>query len=154
MIAIKICARRRSTLPNRIVLFVIGTAAVTWQPLQCNGRLGSVGRDVVRRMRLSALDHQVSGRHYCGHLVARDAVIIPEIGFPEVLYCDVPAVDAVTTLGQRRSVPLRTQRKAIDESAGRATHTRNIIESIGGEARGALVVKPLMFKISPSKFIP
>lgn len=98
-------------LPYRIVLFVVRTAAITGQPLQCNGCLGSVGRDVVRRMRLRALDDQMSGRHYCGHLVARDTVIVTEIGFPEVFYCNVSTVNAVTAFRQRCSVSLYTAKK-------------------------------------------
>lgn len=94
--------------PNRVVLFVVRASAVSRQPLQRDGRLGGVRRHVVRGVRLSALDHQMGGGHYCGHFVAGHTVIISKVRFPEVLYRDVAAVDVVPAFGQRGSVPLLT----------------------------------------------
>lgn len=92
--------------PNRVVLFVVRSSAVTGQPLQRDGRLGRVRRHVVRRVRLCALDHQMSGGHYRGHLVAGHTVIISKVGFPEVFYGDVAAVYVVPAFGQRGPVSL------------------------------------------------
>lgn len=92
--------------PNRVVLFVVRASAVTGQPLQRDGRLGRVGRHVVRRVRLGALDHQMGGGHNGGHFVAGHAVIISKVGFPEVFDGDVAAVYVVPAFGQRGSVSL------------------------------------------------
>lgn len=94
-------------LPDRIVLFVIGSTAVAWKPLQRDGRFCRIGRHVVRGVWLCAFNHQMSGGYDGRHFVTGHAVVISEISFPKVFNGDVTAVNVMTAFGQRSSVSLK-----------------------------------------------
>ena len=107
--------------PDGVILLVVGPTAVARQPSQSDCELRCVARQVVWCVGLSALHHQLGGRHNGGHLVARHTLVVAEVCPPQVLDGDVPTHDAYPALRQRATVPLRQEhnRQSIKPQSGR-----------------------------------
>lgn len=98
----------RLSIPDGVVLFVVGPAAVAGKPAEGNGELGGRAREVVGRVRLGALHHQLRGRDDGGHLVGGDALVEAEVGATQGLDGDVAADDFYSVLRQGTSCSRRS----------------------------------------------